>query len=106
MHLHSMLDGRAGQFRVRGAAWALDSRTLRGFLYLMPVRRDGNGQYRVVEAEGEDVWNLLDALSKQVSSISGAAVKRLDARAVTPDKRVRNRSPNRSQIPSRPLEIP
>lgn len=106
MHLHSILDGRAGQFRIRGAAWALDSRTLRGFLYLIPVRSDGNGQYSVVEAEGEDVWNLLDALSKRVSSISGASVKRLDARAVTRDKRVRNRSPRRTEIPSRPLEIP
>jgi hypothetical protein len=55
MHLHSILDGRTEQFRVRGAAWELDSRTLRGFLYLMPVRRDGNRHFRVVEAEGDDV---------------------------------------------------
>jgi hypothetical protein len=102
MHLHSILDGRTEQFRVRGAAWELDSRALRGFLYLIPVRHDGNGHFRVVEAEGDDVWTLLDALSRQVSAISGTTVKRLDARAVTPDKRVRNRNVNRSQISSLP----
>lgn len=91
MHLHSTLDGRAGEYRVRGAAWELDSRALRGFLYLIPVRRSGNGQYRVVEAEGGDVWNLLDALREQVNAAAGATVKRLDARAVTLDQRPRNR---------------
>jgi len=94
MHLHSTLDGRAGEFRVRGAAWALNSLSFRGFLYLIPTRGGGDGQYRVVEAEGEDLWKLLAALSDQVTSITGAAVKRLDARAAG-SERAQVRSANR-----------
>ena len=82
MHLHSILDGRSGEFRVRGAAWELESRALRGFLYLIPVR-GGGGRHRVVEAEGGTVWSLLDALSGEISAVAGATVKRLNARAVS-----------------------
>jgi len=98
MHLHSTLDGRAGEFRVRGAAWALNSLSFRGFLYVIPTRGGGDGQYRVVEADGEDLWKLLAALSEQVTSITGAAVKRLDARVVGPERarRPERRSGNRS----------
>jgi hypothetical protein len=104
MHLHSTLDGRAGEFHLRGAAWELDSRALRGFLYLIPVRRDGNGRYRVIEATGDSLWSLLDALSQEVSSITGSAVKRLDARAVAQDRRPGIRSPNRGDVSSRSRE--
>jgi len=45
----------------------------------------------VVEAAGESVWKLLDALSEQVTSTTGAAVDRLDAHAVGP-KRSRRRN--------------
>jgi len=98
MHLHSTLDGRAGEFRVRGAAWALNSLSFRGFLYVIPTRGGSDGQYRVVEADGEDLWKLLAALSEQVTSITGAAVKRLDARTVGPERarRPERRSANRS----------
>jgi len=82
MHLHSTLDGRAGKFRLRGAAWELDSLTFRGFLYLIPAGDGGNGRFRVVEAEGESLWELLGALGEQVSFTSEAILKRLDARAV------------------------
>jgi hypothetical protein len=103
MHLHSTLDGRAGEFRVRGAAWALNSLSFRGFLYLIPIRGGGDGKHRVVEAEGEDLWKLLAALSEQVTSITGAAVKRLDARAVGAERahRTERRSGNRSTTPDR-----
>src|SRR5262245_51421215 len=106
MHLHSTLDGRAGEFRVRGAAWAVNALSFRGFLYLIPIRGGGDGQYRVVEAEGEDLWKLLAMLSEQVTSITGAAVKRLDARAVgserarRPDRR--SRSQRRGAAPAGP----
>ena len=82
MQLHSTLNGRAGEFRIRGAAWELNSLKFRGFLYLIPPHDDGDGRYRVVEAEGASVWNLLDALSAQVSWISGTEVARLDAQVV------------------------
>jgi hypothetical protein len=74
MRLHSTLEGRAGAFRVRGAAWETNSLTFRGFLYVIPIRDVGDGRHRVVEAAGESVWKLLDALSEQVSSTAGAAV--------------------------------
>jgi hypothetical protein len=94
VQLHSTLDGRAGEFRLRGAAWDINSATFRGFLYLVPAQGSGNGRYRVVEAEGEDLWNLLDALSEQVASVSGASVKRLYARAVAgPMQSVKTRRP-------------
>jgi len=103
MHLHSTLDGRAGEFRVRGAAWAHNSLSFRGFLYVIPTRGGSDGQYRVVEADGEDLWKLLAALSEQVTSITGAAVKRLDARAVGPERarRPERRSAKRSAIANR-----
>ena len=87
MKLHSTLDGRAGEFRVRGAAWERNALGFRGFLYLIPARGGANGQHRVVEAEGESLWHLLDALSEQVTLISGAAVARLNARAVVAPKK-------------------
>jgi hypothetical protein len=82
MILSSNLDGRAAEFRIRGPAWELNSLTFREFLYLIPNGDRGNGRYRVIEAEGENLWELLTALGDQVSSACGVAVKRLDARAV------------------------
>jgi hypothetical protein len=98
MRLHSTLEGRAGAFRVRGAAWESNSLTFRGFLYLIPSREAGDGRHRVVEAAGESVWKLLDALSEQVTSTVGAAVDRLDAHAVGPERPLR-RSPSRGRVP-------
>jgi hypothetical protein len=82
MHLHSTLTGRAGEYRIRGAVWEINSLKFRGFLYLIPPRYEDDGHHRVVEAEGASVWNLLDALSAQVNWISGTVVARLDAHAV------------------------
>ena len=65
MRLHSTLEGRAGAFRLRGAAWETNALTFRGFLYLIPIRDAGDGRHRVAEGEGESVWKLLDALSAQ-----------------------------------------
>ncbi len=82
MHLHSTLDGRAGKFRLRGAAWELDSQTFRGFLYLIPAGDGGNGRFRVIEGEGETLWELLNSLGEQANFACDTVVKRLDARAV------------------------
>ena len=79
MHLHSTMNGRAGGFRLRGAAWEVNPLSFRGFLYLIPSR-DGDG--RVVDAEGKTMWKLLEALGEQVISIVDAPVERLDAHAV------------------------
>jgi hypothetical protein len=98
MRLHSTLEGRAGAFRVRGAAWETNSLTFRGFLYLIPIRDAGDGRHRVVEAAGESVWKLLDALGEQVTSTVGAAVDRLDAHAVGPKRSLR-RNPGRGRVP-------
>ena len=81
MHLHSTLNGRAGGFRLRGAAWEVNALSFRGFLYLIPSR-DGDGRHRVVDAEGKTMWKLLEALGEQVISIVDAPVERLDAHAV------------------------
>ena len=99
MQLHSTLDGRAGDFRIRGAAWELNSLKFRGFLYLIPPRNDGDGRHRVVEAEGASVWNLLDALSAQVSRIAGAEVARLDARVVGSTKPAQRPKSSRERLP-------
>jgi len=99
MQLHSTLDGRAGEFRIRGAVWELNSLKFRGFLYLIPPRDDGDGHYRVVETEGASVWNLLDALSAQVSWIAGADVARLDARVVGSTKSVQRPTSSRGKQP-------
>jgi hypothetical protein len=85
--LHSTLDGRAGEFRVRGAAWERDEPGFRGFLYLIPARGGADGRHRVVEADGETLWALLDALSEQVVWTTGAPVKRLNARIVAGSSR-------------------
>jgi hypothetical protein len=56
MQLHSTLEGRAGPFRVRGAAWEINPLTFRGFLYLIPIRGGDGGRHGVVEAAGDSVW--------------------------------------------------
>ena len=89
MQLHSTLNGRAGDFRVCGAAWQHDAQSFRGFLYLIPIRDCGDPRYLVVEAEGQSVWALLDRLSAEVGSIVGAPVRRLDAHDVVSAKTAR-----------------
>jgi hypothetical protein len=88
MNLHSILDGRAGALRLRGAAWERNSLAFRGYLYLIP-RRGGDGRHRVVEAEGANLWQLLEALGEQAGFVAGAAVERLDARAVASGRALR-----------------
>jgi hypothetical protein len=89
MQLHSTLEGRAGAFRLRGAAWEVNPLTFRGFLYLIPIRGGDGGRHRVVEAAGDSVWKLLDALSEQVTSAAGGTVERLDAHAVAAKRSLR-----------------
>jgi hypothetical protein len=95
MRLHSTLEGRAGAFRVRGAAWETNSLTFRGFLYVIPIRDVGDGRHRVVEAAGESGWKLLDALSEQVSSPPGG--RRPAGRACGGPKRSLRRNPSRGR---------
>lgn len=96
MHLHSTLDGRLGRFRVRGAAWeTIEPARYRGFLYLISVR-ERDGRYLVVEAEGETMWKLLDALGAQASALSGAPVARLDAHRVGAERAARSRDRRKS----------
>ena len=97
MRLHSTLEGRAGAFRVRGAVWEVNPLTFRGFLYLIPTRGAGDGRHRVVEAAGESVWKLLDALGEQVTSTAGAAIDRLDAHAVGLKRSLRH-NPARGRV--------
>jgi hypothetical protein len=47
-----------------------------------------------VEAEGQSLWHLLDALSEQVALNCGAAVARLNARAVVAPKNSTEESAN------------
>ena len=97
MHLHSTLTGRAGGWRIRGAVWEINSLKFRGFLYLIPPRDEDDGHHRVVEAEGASVWNLLDALSAQVSSIAEAPVARLDAHVIGATRLAKRPVPGRSR---------
>jgi hypothetical protein len=82
MRLHSTLEGRARGFRLRGAAWAVDEHAFRGFVYLIPLTRDGDPRYCIVEADGGDLWTLLTAIERQVATLCGASVARLDATLV------------------------
>jgi hypothetical protein len=97
MQLHSTLTGRAGELRMRGAVWEVNSLKFRGFLYLIPPRAEGDGRYRVVEAEGASVWNLLDALSAQVSWVAGRDVARLDAHVVGRAESAQRPAPSRGK---------
>jgi hypothetical protein len=96
MHLHSTLNGRAGAFRLRGAAWEVNSLSYRGFLYVVPARDAGDGRHQVVDGEGKNVWELLERLGEQVISIARAPVERLDAHAVAA-KRPERSSPRESE---------
>jgi hypothetical protein len=99
------LNGRAGAFRLRGAAWEVNSLSFRGFLYVVPIRDAGDGRYQVVDAEGKSMWKLLEALGEQVISIADAPVERLDAHAVGAKRSVgsnpRQSEANVAQLASR-----
>lgn len=82
MRLHSTLQGRVRGYRLRGAAWALEDHAFRGFVYLIPLQRGGDPRYRIVEARGPDLWTLLAGIERQVASLCGSAVARLDATLV------------------------
>jgi hypothetical protein len=93
MQLHSKLKGRAGAFRVHGEAWERNPLSFTGFLHIVPIGDAGDGRHRVVEAEGETMWKLLEALCAQVVSTAGSPVQRLDAHAVAKTRSTRRTAP-------------
>jgi hypothetical protein len=68
-------------------------------VYLIP-RRQADGRHEVAEAEGEDLWDLLDALGARVVLLCGSSVERLNAYLVTPGESPRpaHRARNRERV--------
>ena len=105
MHLHSTLNGRAGGFRLRGAAWEVNSLSFRGFLYLVPSRDAGDGRHQVVDAEGKSMWKLLES-ARRAGNFDRRRARRTAGCARGRGEAVGGQQPARERSEGSPAGIP
>jgi hypothetical protein len=74
----ALLQGRAGNYRIRGSVWALGHFAYRAYLHLLPTRRRPDLSRSVVSADGMTMQEVLGAAKAQVNSTVGAPVETLD----------------------------
>jgi hypothetical protein len=74
----ALLQGRAGNYRIRGSIWGLGHFAYRAYLHLLPARRRPDLSRSVVSADGMTMQEVLGAAKVQVKSTVGAPVEKLD----------------------------
>ena len=78
----ALLQGNAGNYRIRGAIWDLGSFAYRAYVHLVPPTRRPDLSRSVVSADGMTMQEVLGAAKAQVKSTVGTPVERLEVRAV------------------------
>jgi len=78
MAMKALIEGNAGNYRIRGAIWELGSFTYRAYLHLVPAERRPKLSGPVVSVAGMSVEEVLGAAKEQVKSTTGAPVEKLD----------------------------
>ena len=78
MAMKALLQGDAGNYRIRGAIWELGSVAYRAYIHLVPAAPRSDLSRRVVLAHGTTLQEVLGATKARVSSTVGAPVKTLE----------------------------
>jgi hypothetical protein len=78
MTMKALLQGDAGNYRIRGAIWELGSVAYRAYVHLVPTRARSSLQRRVVSAEGTTMQEVLGATRARVNSAVGSPVESLE----------------------------
>ena len=78
MAMKALLEGSAGNYRIRGAIWELGSFAYRAYLHLVPAGRRPKLAGPVVSVDGMSVQEVLGAAKEQVKSTTGAPVEKLE----------------------------
>ena len=87
MAVKARLQGKAGDYRFRGAVWDLGSFAYRAYVHLIPVRFRPDLSRSVLSADGMTMQEVLGAAKMRVKSTVGAPVETFEffpRRAPTP----------------------
>jgi len=82
MAMKALLQGNAGNYRIRGAIWELGSFAYRAYVHLVPATPRPDLSRSVVSADGMTLQEVLGAAKARVKSTVGTPVERLEVRAV------------------------
>lgn len=78
MAMKALLQGNAGNYRVRGAVWSLGSLPYRAYIHLIPKKHHPDLPQSFLRAEGMTLQEVLGATKAQVKSTVGKPVENLD----------------------------
>lgn len=78
MAKRALLQGNAGNYRIRGTIWELGSFAYRAYLHLVPTVTRSNMSRWVVSADGMSLQEVLGAAKARVNSAVGTPVERLE----------------------------
>ena len=78
MAMKALLQGNAGNYRLRGAIWSLGSLPYRAYIHLVPKKHHPDLPQAFLRAEGMTLQEILGATKAQVKSTVGDPVENLD----------------------------
>jgi hypothetical protein len=78
MAMKALLQGNAGNYRIRGAIWELGSFAYRAYVHLVPAVPRSSQPRSVVSADGMTLQEVLGATKARVKSTVGAPVENLE----------------------------
>src|SRR5262245_20815009 len=78
MTMKALLQGNAGNYRIRGAIWSLGSFPYRAYVQLVPPKHHPDLPQSVLQAEGMTLQEVLGATKMQVKSTVGKPVEKLE----------------------------
>lgn len=78
MGIKALLQGDAGNYRIRGAVWELGASCYRAYGHRVPARPRGCSSRSVASADSMLLREVLGATKARVSSTVGTAVERLE----------------------------
>jgi hypothetical protein len=76
--MKALLQGNAGNYRIRGAIWELGSFAYRAYVHLVPATPRPDLSRSVVSADGMTLQEVLGAAKARVKSTVGTPVERLE----------------------------
>jgi hypothetical protein len=100
----ALLQGSAGNYRIRGTIWELGSFAYRAYVHLIPIVARSTLHQWVVSADGMSVKEVLGATKARVRSTVGTSVNTLEVvsgTAPTPQPDSEHLTPLRRRVPRR-----
>jgi hypothetical protein len=100
----ALLQGNAGNYRIRGTIWELGSFAYRAYVHLIPTVARSTLPRWVVSADGMSVKEVLGAAKARVRSTVGTPVNTLEVvpkTAPTPEPDSEHLTPLRRRVPPR-----